>query len=124
MVYSIMSVGSTLRLQGSAGMIPQVMKPVTKNIWKREAMAVLCKIVLDPKWRDIQVFNISYREILGKQVEKKLCMIILDCSLNHTFKKSTSIGLKQFLSYFSHTSVLESNNSMITKYVPQRMAFE
>ena len=127
-VYSIiiMSVGSTLGLQGSADMITQVLRPVTKNIWKRvsKAMAALCKIVLDPKWHEIQVITISYRELLGKQVEKKLCMIVLDCSLNHTFKKSTSIGLKQFPSYFSHTRVLESNNSMMTRYVPHRMAFE
>ena len=34
-VHSIMSVRSTLGLQGSADMIPQVMRPVTKNIWKR-----------------------------------------------------------------------------------------
>ena len=124
-VYSIMSVGSTLGPQGSADMISQVEANDNKYLEKgSKAMAALCKIVPGSRWCEIEVLNISYQELLGKQVEKKLCMIILDCFLNHTFKKGIWIGLKQFLSYFSHTRVLESNNSMITKYVPQRMAFE
>ena len=87
-VYSIMSVGSTLGPQGSADMISQVEANDNKYLEKgSKAMAALCKIVPGSRWFEIEVLNISYQELLGKQVEKKLCMIILDCFLNHTFKK-------------------------------------
>lgn len=130
-VYSIMSVGSTLGLQGvqtwSYRWWGQWQKVSGKGVqshsctsqdsaWSQMAQytTLLC---------EIQVLKFSYWELLGGKCWKKV-MIILDCFLNHIFKKGFQIGLEQFLFYFRHTSVLESYNSMMTKYVPKRMAFE